>query len=655
MHQYLVKMFLFLLLLVLLMIGCTSVEQIPPTSEITIATSKPTLQQATASPGVLPTEGTLVSTEFTLTPTESDAPEELESLAIDERGQIVFEYIYQDTTELYLINVDGTGFTKLTNYPTNDLSPDWSPDGSSIAFVSDRDQNRKLHVMNADGSNVRKLNDVFSFAPVWSPDGQKIAFQVVQVPGHDIYVVNVDGTGLTNLTNSLSHDTSPMWLPDGEKILFLSDRNGTTELFVMNADGSDVRPWGIDFPWGVGDPELSSDGEWILYVGTKEGQSEIFSVKLDGTDLIQITDSPAGEYAPTWSPDGKQIAFVSLAHISPEIYIANSDGTGQTRLTETPDFYVAAPSWRLRPSIEPNPTSPTATPEASAIASGAILLEQLCLQGADLSALSPIPFSENAVGFDRSLVGVPESIYYTFYGTSDTVFHSVETVPQPYISDTEGAAYSIGCNLTAYQDELLAQHAVDLTTIVDFYSIPSSDYCLENECLAVAMAERPIEFLEEAQSILGYDYAVFRYAKMLTGPNLTLLARYDNIILRLNIDPWSNSVTLEQQTKLLIDLSDAIMERVITNSANEEFPAEFPVLQCRLYQGLGNCLIEILAVQLRLLQLGYEQVGEADGIFGPKTEQAVIDFQLLNELPADGVVGPQTWSVLFNSEAVHQQ
>ena len=141
--------------------------------------------------------------------------------------------------------------------PGDERYPSYSPDGTRIAFRGDLDAtepsgDEEIYVMEADGTNVRRLTDNADFdsAPSWSPDGTRIAFERAAAgtftPGteaqeKDVYVMNADGTDVRRLTDSPGIDEGPVWSPDGTKIAFSSARDGQQELYVMNADGSDPR------------------------------------------------------------------------------------------------------------------------------------------------------------------------------------------------------------------------------------------------------------------------------------------------------------------------------------------------------------------------------------------------------------------------------
>jgi len=90
-----------------------------------------------------------------------------------------------------------------------------SPEQTKIAFVSDRDGNWEIYVMNADGSEQKRLtnNHAYDWFPSWSPDGKKIVFTSVRDGNWEIYVMNVDGSEQTNLTNNPASDYSPSWSP----------------------------------------------------------------------------------------------------------------------------------------------------------------------------------------------------------------------------------------------------------------------------------------------------------------------------------------------------------------------------------------------------------------------------------------------------------
>jgi Tol biopolymer transport system component len=271
-------------------------------------------------------------------------------------GEIAFDSNRDGNEEIYVINPDGTGETRLTNDPASDHNPRWSPDGTKIAFNSSRAGNTDVWVMNADGTGLTNLtnNPAEDFSPAWSPDGTKIAFGSDRDGARDIYVMNADGTGATRLTNGTGFGGGISWSPNGTKIVFANFRDGFSAIYTMNADGTGETQL-TNNPEGDGSPDWSPDGMKIAFTRTQGGNAQIYVMNADGTGQMNLTNSSSFDFIPSWSPDGTKMAFTSNRDGNPNIYVMNADGTAQTRIT-TNSAADLRPSWGPVPGIAPTST-----------------------------------------------------------------------------------------------------------------------------------------------------------------------------------------------------------------------------------------------------------------------------------------------------------
>jgi Tol biopolymer transport system component len=258
--------------------------------------------------------------------------------------------------DIFTINPDGTNQTNITNNAAGNGAPDYSPDGSNIAFNTSRDGNVEIYRMNSDGSSPARLtnNAASDFSPNYSPDGASIVFVSDRDGNYEIYKMNADGTNQVRLTNNSATDYQPAFSPDGQKIIFVSEPGGQMprKIFTMNADGSNPQP--LSAPGGIAPvyerPSYSPDGSKIIFTYTPDASTQIrvtWTMNANGTNAAPF---PADGSFGTYSPDGTKVAYTCcIFDNTNRVRTANADG-GSVRILTPSNTANGFPDWQPLPA-----------------------------------------------------------------------------------------------------------------------------------------------------------------------------------------------------------------------------------------------------------------------------------------------------------------
>jgi Tol biopolymer transport system component len=249
--------------------------------------------------------------------------------------------------DIWVVDPAGGAPVQLTSGLNNDDEPEWYPGGKKIVFSRTTPASVDLYSMSDDGTNIDQLTShpAVDRSPSVSPDGTKIAFSSNrEAPQNfDIYVLDIATGNVTRLTTDAAADTLPAWSPDGTQIVFSSLRTGNGDIYKLNVANpatTQVRLTSGPTANGV-DTEPAWHGSTIAFATNRHGPPnyEIYTMNTSGGQQTRRTNNATPDVTPSWRGDGSKLAFASNRSSVPadfDIWTMNADGSAQAPLVSGP-------------------------------------------------------------------------------------------------------------------------------------------------------------------------------------------------------------------------------------------------------------------------------------------------------------------------------
>lgn len=241
--------------------------------------------------------------------------------------------------EIGVMEMDGLNRRIITSDKTINLSPAWSPDGSTLAYTTfTKGGSAEIAVVGSGGGVPKRITSTGSInlSPAWSPKGVLTVASALS-GDTDLYLLGMSGDVIRRLTTSLGIDVNPSWSPDGSAFVFASTRAGKLHLFRADASGENIQR--LTFVGTQNDnPVWSPKGDKIAFQGLSGGW-DIFVMNADGSMIQRLTSNGVSE-SPSWAPNGRFITF----SLGGRVAVMREDGSNLT---------MVGPPGSLQPSWGP--------------------------------------------------------------------------------------------------------------------------------------------------------------------------------------------------------------------------------------------------------------------------------------------------------------
>jgi serine/threonine-protein kinase len=261
-------------------------------------------------------------------------------------AEIVYFALRGRNYDVYRRNFSTGADIRLTTHEATDMYPQVSPDGRRIVFVSNRDGDFEVFVIDINGDNLRQVtsNAVVDRIPSWSPDGRWIIFSsdTRGNGSHDLYQVRPDGSELTLIYSDGKRNSHPRWSADDRYIIFtggLPEDETTWEIMRLDRRSGEVIAL-TNNNHRDSSPTFTPDGRAILYTTRGDGGAAIAQMSLDGEDSRIVYDGAGEEWGASYSADMRYILFTSNPTGADELYLYDLDLDDVQQLTFNSGMYA---------------------------------------------------------------------------------------------------------------------------------------------------------------------------------------------------------------------------------------------------------------------------------------------------------------------------
>jgi len=227
------------------------------------------------------------------------------------------------------------------------MSPSWSPDGLSLAYVSFEDRVPTIYVQTLKTGDRQRVSAHAGVnqAPSWSPDGKKMALVLSTRDGNlDVYILDLTTQLLSRITDDPGIDTEPQWSKDGQNIYFTSDRAGGPQIYKVGIKPGD-KPRRLTFQGSYNAmPHLSPDESQLAFVTQEDGAFRIATMDLRGRGEVQVLTKGHFDISPSYAPNGAVLIYGTRDRGRGVLALVSADGRVQQRLVSS-EGELQAPAW----------------------------------------------------------------------------------------------------------------------------------------------------------------------------------------------------------------------------------------------------------------------------------------------------------------------